>query len=91
MLLRLTTFLLALTVVARADGESLAVLEHVEVELVAGHESVQPGSESFVGLLFKLDPGWHVYWKNPGDSGEPPTLVGADVGRRAWEEAVMGS
>ena len=21
-------------------------------------------------VKFKLDPGWHTYWKNPGDSGE---------------------
>ena len=24
------------------------------------------------GFLFKLDPQWHVYWRNPGDSGAPP-------------------
>ena len=26
------------------------------------------------GLYFKLEPGWHVYWKNAGDSGEPPSI-----------------
>lgn len=26
------------------------------------------------GLYFKLEPGWHVYWKNPGDAGEPPRI-----------------
>ncbi len=28
-----------------------------------------------LGLYFKLDPGWHVYWSNAGDSGEPPTAT----------------
>src|SRR5262245_53409862 len=26
------------------------------------------------GFYFELKPGWHVYWKNPGDSGLPPTV-----------------
>ena len=26
------------------------------------------------GLYFKLDKGWHVYWSNAGDSGEPPKI-----------------
>ena len=26
------------------------------------------------GLYFKLEPGWHVYWKNAGDAGEPPHI-----------------
>jgi thiol:disulfide interchange protein DsbD len=26
------------------------------------------------GLDFKLEPGWHIYWSNPGDSGEPPHI-----------------
>jgi thiol:disulfide interchange protein len=27
-----------------------------------------------VGLHFTLDKGWHVYWVNAGDSGEPPSV-----------------
>ncbi|MEE8105730.1 MAG: protein-disulfide reductase DsbD domain-containing protein [Planctomycetota bacterium] len=89
MLLRLIILLLTLPAIAHGDAENRAVLEHVEVELVVGHESVKPGSESFVGLLFKLDPGWHVYWKNPGDSGEPPSVKwsvpgGVSVGEFRW-------
>ena len=33
-----------------------------------------PAVRNQVGLYFKLDPGWHVYWKNPGDAGEPPHI-----------------
>jgi len=31
------------------------------------------GTEStLIGIYFLLEPGWHVYWKNPGDSGAAP-------------------
>jgi DsbC/DsbD-like thiol-disulfide interchange protein len=28
----------------------------------------------WAGVLFRLDPGWHIYWQNPGDSGTPPKI-----------------
>jgi DsbC/DsbD-like thiol-disulfide interchange protein len=28
-----------------------------------------------LGVLFHLDPGWHIYWQNAGDSGEPPRVI----------------
>ncbi|HHZ85396.1 MAG TPA: thiol:disulfide interchange protein, partial [Gammaproteobacteria bacterium] len=39
-------------------------------------ESNQIGSEEtlLVGLEFKLSPGWHTYWENPGDSGEGASI-----------------
>jgi len=32
------------------------------------------GQAAQAGLYFKLEQGWHVYWKNAGDSGEPPHI-----------------
>jgi len=32
------------------------------------------GNPTEAGLYFKLESGWHVYWKNAGDSGEPPRI-----------------
>jgi thiol:disulfide interchange protein DsbD len=32
------------------------------------------GEAAESGLYFKLEPGWHVYWKNAGDAGEPPHI-----------------
>lgn len=29
----------------------------------------------WMGLHFKLSPGWHVYWKNSGDAGFPPAVT----------------
>jgi thiol:disulfide interchange protein DsbD len=43
------------------------------VELIADRGQLQPGTQ-WLGVKFTLEPGWHVYWLNPGDSGEPPEV-----------------
>ena len=47
---------------------------HVEAELVAERTAWLPGVVNAVALRLKPDPGWHTYWRNPGDSGLPTTL-----------------
>ncbi|MEE2525383.1 protein-disulfide reductase DsbD domain-containing protein [Hyphobacterium sp. HN65] len=42
----------------------------VDVQLVADHVTVEAGQTFHVGLLMDIEPGWHTYWRNPGDSGE---------------------
>ncbi|HEX5035973.1 MAG TPA: thioredoxin family protein [bacterium] len=44
---------------------------HVVARIVSDAAAVAPGSSFGVGLDFTLKKGWHTYWKNPGDSGEP--------------------
>lgn len=41
----------------------------VETSLVADTASIVPGQTFRLGIHFKLVPGWHIYWQNPGDSG----------------------
>jgi DsbC/DsbD-like thiol-disulfide interchange protein len=48
-----------------------ATVPHGTVELVAEDQSIAPGRTLYVGLHFQLEKGWHTYWVNPGDSGEP--------------------
>ena len=48
--------------------------DHVHVQLVFRKAQLFPGAGDLGGLYFKLEPGWHVYWKNPGDAGEPPHI-----------------
>ena len=48
--------------------------QHLTVELLPLETSIQPGGQASVGLHFTLDKGWHVYWLNAGDSGEPPSI-----------------
>lgn len=57
-----------------AAGAKQPVLRHARVELIAEQNTVAPGMRFWIGLRFQLDPGWHIYWKNPGDSGTPPKV-----------------
>src|SRR4051794_11041838 len=55
---------------ARAQDASAWVKDdHSAVRLLAGSRS---GGGLLGGIAFKLQPGWHTYWRNPGDSGVPP-------------------
>ena len=65
--------LLAAGMVAWAASSSVDAA-HVHVELVFRKANVYPGGGDHGGLYFKLEPGWHVYWKNPGDAGLPPNI-----------------
>ena len=66
------TFALSATLPTYAASSS-ADLPHVHVQLIAPEAQFHPGANK-AGLYFKLEPGWHVYWKNPGDAGEPPRI-----------------
>jgi thiol:disulfide interchange protein len=43
--------------------------DNVQAQLVSEVQTIQPGTPFWVGLNFKINPGWHTYWRNPGDSG----------------------
>ncbi len=61
--------------------------EHARVSWVAP-ESFESSKTSTIGLRFELKPGWHVYWRNPGDSGSAPKFnfkaSGAKLGEVQW-------
>src|SRR5947208_4588738 len=46
----------------------------VKAELLADTNAVVPGESFTVGLLLRMAPGWHTYWKFPGDAGIPTEL-----------------
>ncbi len=60
-----------------ADAPSSVSALHLKVSLVSDVSAVEPGMPAHLGLLFDLEPGWHVYWQNAGDSGEPPAVTWA--------------
>jgi DsbC/DsbD-like thiol-disulfide interchange protein len=60
------------TLPARAQDVSPWVQDgHSAVRLLAGSRS---GAVLLGGIAFQLQPGWHTYWRNPGDSGVPPRI-----------------
>ena len=49
--------------------------EHVTAELISTGSFLAPGSSARAALVLHLDPGWHVYWVDAGDSGEAPSVA----------------
>lgn len=70
---------------ASARGE--AIVED-EVPQLKATLLVSTGSPSQVGVLFEMEPGWHLYWRNPGETGVAPDLelsaAGHTIGALGW-------
>ena len=45
-----------------------------QMSLVLSHDAARPGETITAALRMVSEPGWHTYWRNPGDAGMPPTL-----------------
>jgi DsbC/DsbD-like thiol-disulfide interchange protein len=50
-------------------------IPHGTLELIAEDQWISARHEFYLGLHFQLEMGWHIYWINPGDSGEPPRVT----------------
>lgn len=83
--------------VARVPLESLpesaraeAVFEGEVPQLVATlvADAAEPAQAKRVGVLFELAPGWHLYWRNPGETGVAPEIEfdapGHAIGALEW-------
>jgi len=71
---------------ALAEGTPIP---HGTLELIARNQWVAAGHRLDLGLRFQLEKGWHIYWINPGDSGEPPRVqwqlpAGLTAGAMEW-------
>ncbi|MBQ75798.1 MAG: thiol:disulfide interchange protein [Gammaproteobacteria bacterium] len=47
---------------------------HLEAELISEVSSVKPGEPLWVAVKQVIRPGWHTYWRNPGDAGAQAKL-----------------
>ena len=54
--------------------KTLVSHEHVSLELISSVNSIPKENNLHLGLYFKLDPGWKIYWKYPGKAGYPPGI-----------------
>ncbi len=83
----LLLFVLALP--ARAAESVPVTSPRAVATLVSDTDRIAPGTPFKVGLRLRMAPGWHTYWRNPGDAGIPPELAftlpdGATAGPIAW-------
>jgi DsbC/DsbD-like thiol-disulfide interchange protein len=85
------TFVLAILFLlgGAATPAQSAHIPHGTLELISENSAITPGHDFTVGLEFKMERGWHIYWENPGDSGEPPHVTwqlpkGLTAGEIKW-------
>jgi thiol:disulfide interchange protein len=62
---------------------------HIESELVAQATGVAPGQTLHLAVRQSIQPGWHTYWRNPGDSGQATEIqwtlpAGFNAGEIIW-------
>ena len=74
---------------ARAAESAAVHSTRATATLVTESDTVAPGKPVRVALRLRLAPGWHTYWRNPGDAGVAPDLSftlppGVTAGPVAW-------
>jgi thiol:disulfide interchange protein DsbD len=69
---RLATSLIVFIVSLHANSQPVQVT-HARVELLSRQTAVS-GKDFMLGVHFMMEKGWHIYWVNPGDSGQPPSF-----------------
>ncbi len=61
----------------------------VKVRLELEHTALTPGVETELAVVFRVEPRWHIYWRNAGDTGMPPSVrlslpPGVTAGEIRW-------
>ena len=70
-------WLVALVLLVAAAAPAAAQMDDapkVHARLIAEHDAVAPGGTVTIAFEQIIRPGWHTYWRNPGDVGQPTTL-----------------
>lgn len=86
---RLSLGVIALLLAHSAGAQTYQGKELVKASLQANTAAIVPGKTFNVGLLLRMAPGWHTYWKFSGDAGLPTEIkwnlpAGWKVGEIQW-------
>ena len=79
---------------AFAADRSQAAGEYINLELITQHKPAEMGQTSYLGIQMSLEEDWHIYWKNPGDTGLPTQVdwllpAGFAVGPIQWPPPIQ--
>lgn len=71
------------------SADSLAGTKRVLPRLVLEAGALRPGESAWLAVIFEIEDEWHLYWRNPGDSGLPPDVklvlpAGITAGLPRW-------
>ena len=50
-------------------GNPSKVVQPARAELIADVKAIEAGKPFRLGVRYTMQPGWHIYWINPGDTG----------------------
>jgi hypothetical protein len=87
--MRWTLICLVGLVIALATTGAAAEESYVRARLVADAGRLHSGESFHLGVLLEPEPGWHVYWRHPGEAGLSTEVLfnlpdGFEVGELAW-------
>ncbi|PJB72274.1 MAG: disulfide bond formation protein DsbD [Alphaproteobacteria bacterium CG_4_9_14_3_um_filter_47_13] len=62
---------------------------HVSLSLIPEFSEVESGATIYIAIEQNIGEGWHTYWRNAGDSGQPPRITwhlpeGFETGALLW-------
>ena len=66
--------LLLFFLLALVAADSALASDRMVVSLVPENRSVLPGDTVTLAFVMRPEPGWHGYWRNPGDAGAEPRV-----------------
>ena len=72
--LSLSLSLTSVCLAAPATESAWTKEPYSKVRLVSGAVAEPSGVKILAGVQIRLAPGWKTYWRNPGDSGVPPSF-----------------
>ncbi len=76
-LLAILSFSLMLLTSPWLHAQETIEADHVRISWLAPEQFAadRAAQNATLGFYFEPDPGWHVYWRNPGDSGSAPRFT----------------
>jgi thiol:disulfide interchange protein len=83
------TFMVAVLGLVMPTRAAAPVVDPVTAKLVSEFGTAVPGTMLWADLHLDIAPGWHTYWRNPGDSGLPTEIAwtlpaGFSAGDISW-------
>lgn len=68
MVSRLASFLVALFIAVPASAQQ----QHISADILTGWRT--SSDHHIAAIVLTMTPGWHTYWRAPGDAGVPPVM-----------------
>lgn len=65
--------------ITKSDSQSNALASstktaEVAASIIAENDKIAAGSKTYVGIKFTMSPGWHIYYRDPGETGRATSI-----------------